>query len=119
MVEIKHRVSGKVLLSRDVDTLRNEKLAGSQLPFADFSGMDLTNCDLRSSDLREANFSGAYIGPDPNYYMTYVSNGNFTDANFTGADISRMEFYSNCTHYQANFHGANLLTVVFRSFYFS
>ena len=73
-----------------------------------FNGWENSNLNFT-----EANFSGAYIGRDTYFSMGNVSGGNFTDANFTGAHISNIDFYANCTLYQANFHGAYLSTLSF------
>ena len=54
MIEIKHKITGDVILSFEGDSLR-----GADLSVANLSGANLSGADLRGADLRGADLSGA------------------------------------------------------------
>ena len=68
-MEIKHKISGEVLLTIKGDTLQGANLQGADLRWAnlqeanlqgaDLQGADLQGADLRWADLRWANLQGA------------------------------------------------------------
>lgn len=59
MIEIKHKVTGKVLLKVKAKTLVRADLSGVDLSGADLSGADLSWADLSEADLTWADLSGA------------------------------------------------------------
>jgi len=97
MVEIKHRRSGRVVLTVDTETLAGANLAGeylihadltradlasAQLPFANLSGADLSHADLSGANLRGANLVEADLtGAE-------LNGVNLTDATVSLTDFS-------------------------------
>ena len=100
-IEIKHKITGKVLLSgayasitdcldknrdadlRDADlsgadlryaNLRDADLEGAYLRDADLSDADLRDADLSGADLRDADLSGAYLSGAGLYLQTEIWN---------------------------------------------
>jgi len=76
MIEIKHKITGKVLLEGDFKTIKELINANSDkvlnLSWADLREANLSGADLRGANLREANLSWA----------------NLSEANLRGADLS-------------------------------
>jgi uncharacterized protein YjbI with pentapeptide repeats len=93
--EIKSRFDGRVLFSRECDSLKlcieaavkyRANLSGAYLSGANLSGANLSGANLSGAYLSRANLSGAYL-----------SGAYLSRANLSGADLSR-----------ANLSGANL-----------
>ena len=68
-MEIKHKITGEVLLTIEDDTLRGANLRGANLRWANLRGAnlrwaDLREADLREADLREADLRGANLPTD-------------------------------------------------------
>ena len=59
MIEIKHRHTGKVLLTVNAPSLRDAVLRDADLSGADLSGADLRGADLSDADLSDADLRGA------------------------------------------------------------
>ena len=70
MIEIKHKITGKVLLKVEAETLRKANLRRANL-----SGANLREANLRGANLREANLSWA----------------NLSEANLSWADLRGAE----------------------------
>ena len=63
-MEIKHKITGEVLLTIEDDTLREADLRGANLRGANLRGADLREANLREADLREADLRGANLPTD-------------------------------------------------------
>ena len=59
MIEIKHRITGKVLFKIDKETLTGADLTGANLTEANLTRANLTRANLTWADLRDANLSDA------------------------------------------------------------
>jgi hypothetical protein len=83
-IEIKHRRTGAVLVSKEAvrDLVEEEAVVGGPLRDADLEGAHLRNADLggaylRDADLRDANLNGADL-----------TNADLRDADLNGADLN-------------------------------
>ena len=79
-IEIKHKITGKVLLKVEAESLVKVDLSWANLREADLSGVDLSGANLSwanlsGADLREANLSWA----------------NLREADLRGADLSGVD----------------------------
>ena len=63
-MEIKHKITGEVLLTIEGDTLREADLRGADLRWADLREADLRGANLRWADLRGADLQGADLPTD-------------------------------------------------------
>jgi len=61
MIEIKHKITGKVFQTINSDTLRGADLRGADLRGADLRGADLRDAYLQDAYLRGADLQGAYL----------------------------------------------------------
>ena len=61
MLEIKHKETGKRIVSVAHDSLRGRAVDGIDLAGADFRGMDLSACMFTSCNLSECDFTGAKL----------------------------------------------------------
>jgi len=71
MIEIKHKITGKVLLEGDFKTIK-ELINANSDKVLNLSEADLRGANLRGANLREADLRGA----------------NLSEANLRGADLS-------------------------------
>jgi hypothetical protein len=106
MIEIKHKVSGKVLLTVECGTLSGANLSGANLSGANLyganlSGAGLSRANLSGADLSGADLSGANLS-GANLSGANLSRANLSRANLSGADLSG-----------ADLSGANLSGAVF------
>ena len=60
-MEIKHKVTGEVLLNIEGDALQGSNLEGVDLRFTDLKGVDLEGVNLRDAHLEFANLEGANL----------------------------------------------------------
>ncbi len=91
MIEIKHRITGKVLYSCGLATVKEAvaeavgegaNLSGANLRGANLSGAYLSGADLRGANLSGADLRGAYLsGAD-------LSGADLSGANLSGANLS-------------------------------
>ena len=58
-MEIKHKITGEVLLTIEGDSLQGADLQGANLQRAYLRGADLQGADLQGADLRGADLQGA------------------------------------------------------------
>lgn len=91
MIEIKHKETGKVLLTVVTPSLQGadlsgRNLAGADLYKADLSGADLTRCNLDGADLEGANLRGA------NLFEATVRGTNLYSCSLWGADLTGVRF---------------------------
>jgi len=108
MIEIKHKVTGVVLLAIDLADLSYADLRDADLSCADLSSANLTCADLSSANLRSANLSCANLsGADLSCANLYSA--NLTGANLSGADLRDADLSS------ANLRSANLSSANLRS----
>ena len=63
-MEIKHKITGEVLLTIEGDSLQGANLRGADLRGADLRGADLRGADLRGADLRGADLRGTNLPTD-------------------------------------------------------
>ena len=61
MVEIKHRLTGKVLHRLDSDTLRGCLIRGKELRGANFRNADLSGCHIEGCSLSDADLNSANL----------------------------------------------------------
>jgi uncharacterized protein YjbI with pentapeptide repeats len=61
MVQIRHKVTGAVLLEVEGDSLANRPLVAKKLMGANLAGLDLSGSNLSNSDLRETDMTGATL----------------------------------------------------------
>nr|WLW40576.1 hypothetical protein HIBIKMCM_00009 [Ralstonia phage BOESR1] len=122
-MNIKHTITGAVILSVPGDTLRSADLRSADLRGADLRGADLRGADLRGADLRSANLYGANLhganlrgadlyGADlrsANLYGANLHGANLRGANLYGADLYGADLYG------ANLYGADLRTADLRT----
>ena len=87
-IEIKSRLTGKVIISEEHESIRDclEKNRGADLTDADLRGADLTGANLkgaylRGANLRGANLGGAYLGG------AYLGGAYLRGAYLGGADL--------------------------------
>ena len=90
-IEIRHKVTGRVLHVVEGDSLEGASLSGANLEGADLWGAGLSGADLRGADLENADLSGASLW-----------RADLKDANLRGADLSGASLWS------ANLRDANL-----------
>ena len=95
LVEIKHRFTGSVLFSAEVDALLStEELrlgaavrlaikARANLACADLAGADLTGADLAHANLAGANLAGAHLAG------ANLAGANLARADLAGANLAR------------------------------
>jgi len=83
-VEIKHKITGKVILSGAYASITDclDKNRDADLRDADLSG-----ADLRYANLRDADLEGAYLR-DADLSDTYLSGADLRDADLRDADLS-------------------------------
>ena len=91
MIEIKHKLTGKVLFSIKADSLGGANLSGAELSWADLRGSDLRGANLIGANLRGANLIGAELS------WADLSSSDLRGANLIGANLRG-----------ANLIGANL-----------
>ena len=60
-MQVKHRITGKVLKEVQGETLREANLCGANLCDANLCDADLRDADLRDADLRDANLCDANL----------------------------------------------------------
>jgi uncharacterized protein YjbI with pentapeptide repeats len=91
-IEIKHRISGKVLFTTVAETLRDADLRDADLSYADLRGTDLRGANLRGADLSYADLRGANLrGADLSYADLRgadLSGAYLRGAYLSGADLS-------------------------------
>jgi hypothetical protein len=86
MVEIKHRLTGKVIFRVKAKTLRGADLEYTNLRNADLRGAYLMGADLRGTDLSDADLSDADLrGAD--MMRANLRGANLEDANLRNADL--------------------------------
>ena len=96
MIQIKHRLTGKVLLEVEGNTLDSADLFGANL-----EGAYLDSVDLKGADLGNANLEGADL------YGANLSEANLRNANLSKADLIGANLrWADLTG--ANLKGANL-----------
>ena len=61
MVQIRHKITGAVLLEVEGDSLANRALIAKKLMGANLAGLDLSGSNLSNSDLRETDMTGATL----------------------------------------------------------
>jgi len=81
MIEIKDRLTGKVMKTVKTDSLIGVNLSRARLNDADLSDTDLSNADLAYADLNRANLRGA------NLRFSSLIGANLRFANLEEADI--------------------------------
>ena len=62
-IEIKHRVTGKILHTHDGDSLQGADLSGADLREANLRVADIRGANLYRADLSEADLGGARASP--------------------------------------------------------
>ena len=71
-IEIKHRITGKVLLKVEAGSLSWADLSEADLSWADLRGADLRGADLSEADLRGADLSNADLsGADGEFIFNF------------------------------------------------
>ena len=120
-MEIKHKITGEVLLATGGDTLRDANLEYFDLQYADLKGVDLERANLRGADLRGADLQGANLRcanlqgtnlewADLRYAKLPFA--NLEGANLRGADLQWVNLrYANLQMVnlrEANLRGVNL-----------
>jgi len=100
MIKILNK-SGEVLLTVELDKLRDANLRSADLRGADLRGADMRDANLRSADLRGADLRGADLrGAD--LRGADLRDANLRSADLRGADLSSADLRS------ADLRGANL-----------
>lgn len=84
MIEIRHRVTGAVLHTVDVETLVGADLSGFRLREADLREADLRGVKLRWTDLRDADLRGADLR-DADLRGTHLGGADLSKADLRGA----------------------------------
>ena len=109
MIQIKHKVTGDVLLTyagadlRGAD-LRGADLRGANLRYANLRGADLRGADLRGADLQGANLQGANLLDanlrGANLQGAYLQGANLQGANLWGANLWGADLDFTCEAFQ-------------------
>ena len=106
-MEIKHKITNKVLLTIEGDSLQDADLQGANLKGANLKGADLQGANLKGADLQGANLKGANL-----------QGANLQGANLKGADLRwanlRWADLQGANLRGADLQGANLPTDVIR-----
>jgi uncharacterized protein YjbI with pentapeptide repeats len=106
MVQIRHKVTGAVLLEVEGDSLANRPLIAKKLMGANLAGLDLSGSNLSNSDLRETDMTGATLERTVlnavGLNEADLSHANLTGADFTDSRLEGADFSYSCMH------GANL-----------
>ena len=111
MIQIKHKVTGDVLLTyagadlRGAD-LRGADLRGANLRYANLRGADLRGADLRGADLQGANLQDANLR-GANLQDAHLQGANLRGANLQGANLQGANLQG-ANLQDANLRGANL-----------
>ena len=82
-MEIKHKITNKVLLTIEGDSLQDADLRGANLRWANLKDADLRRADLRRADLRGANLK------DADLRWADLQDANLKDADLRWADLRR------------------------------
>ena len=106
-MEIKHKITGEVLLTIEDDTLREADLRGANL-----RGANLREANLREANLREANLRGANLR-GANLRGANLREADLREANLREADLREADLRGADLR-EANLRGANLPTDVIR-----
>ena len=77
MIEIKHKITGKILHTVNADTLQSADLRHAELADADLSGTNLSRANLSRANLSRANLSN-----------TDMTGANLDNANLSNVDLS-------------------------------
>ena len=85
-MEIKHKISGEVLLKVKGETLHSANLHSANLHSANLQGADLRFAYLKEADLREADLQGADLR-FANLQGANLQGANLQGANLQGADL--------------------------------
>ena len=94
-IEIKHRITGRVLFSLETESLKLcveaavrsiADLRGAYLRDADLRDAYLRGADLRDADLRDADLRGAYLR-DADLRDAYLRDADLRDADLRDADL--------------------------------
>jgi uncharacterized protein YjbI with pentapeptide repeats len=101
MIQIKHRITNKVIVNDSGNLIEVVEKYKGALQYADLSGADLSGADLSDANLSGANLSGADLS-DANLGDANLSGANLSGANLSGADLSGANLGD------ANLSGANL-----------
>jgi len=112
MVEIKEKISGKILLAVDADTLRRSDLKGANLVQARLKDAELAGANLREADLTYADLTAA------NLKEAELTGANLTWARPTGANLAKADLrVALCS--SVHFEGTNLTSTMLGSTYFA
>jgi hypothetical protein len=120
VIEIKHRHTGEVLYTAQVETVREAleaavtaranlagaNLAGANLTGANLDGANLTDANLARANLDGANLDGAYLAC-ANLACANLARANLDGANLTGAYLDGANL-TGANLARANLDGANL-----------
>jgi uncharacterized protein YjbI with pentapeptide repeats len=110
VIEIRHRHTGEVLYTAQVETVREAleaavtaraNLAGANLARANLAGANLARANLAGANLARANLTGAYLDD------AYLTGAYLTGANLTGAYLDGA-YLTGAYLARANLAGANL-----------
>lgn len=106
MIDIRHRQSGRVLLSVDAGTLRGANLAGQYLIHADLREMDLAGAVLVFADLCGADLTGASLRGARMRGCNLVE-AHLTCADLDGADLEHASAGATVFHDCRSLHAAS------------
>jgi hypothetical protein len=105
VIEIKHRHTGEVLYTAQVETVREALEAAvtarANLARANLAGANLAGANLDGANLARANLAGANLA-GANLYGANLYGANLAGANLAGANLAGANLYV------ANLAGANL-----------
>lgn len=102
MIEIRHKITGKVIFTYEGDTLRGANLARTNLCGANLSWSDLSEANLSETDLSGTNLSGTNL-TRTNLSGATLTRTNLSETNLSGTDLSWADLS------WANLNGTNLI----------
>jgi len=85
MIQIKHKVTGEVMLEVEGDTLQGANLRGANLTGANLYRANLCDAKLYRAGLCDANLGNTSL------YRANLRNTNLTGANLTGSSLYRAD----------------------------
>jgi hypothetical protein len=106
MIEIRQKVTGRVLYRLETETLAGEFLFSAYLEAADLRGARLEGSTLAAANLRHADLSGAVLAG------ANLSGADLSGADFAGADLTRADLVG-AVLFGAQLKGARLAGAFF------